>query len=239
MAVSFQIVLGPVETTPEVDSTNAELLRRARDGEPHGLVLVADHQTAGRGRLGRTWEAQPGAALLVSVLLRPALPPDELFRVTFAAALAARDACTSVASVTPDIKWPNDLLIGDHKLAGLLAESVVTGARVDAVVVGMGLNLRATGLPAGAAAVDGVDRDTLLRAWLDQLDARLADTDLLGQYRAACATIGRHIRVERPDGPLEGVASGVDDLGRLVVDGQAVAAGDVIHVRAIEDRPDR
>src|SRR5688572_11936703 len=98
-------MLGPVELVDEVDSTNRVLLERARAGAPHGLVLVADHQTAGRGRLDRRWEAEPGAALLVSVLLRPDVTPDRLHRVTMAAAVGAVDACRELAGVGVSIKW--------------------------------------------------------------------------------------------------------------------------------------
>src|SRR5882757_2405609 len=142
-AVWFQIVLGPVEMVDEIDSTNAELLRRSRAGAPHGAVLVAGHQTAGRGRLDRRWEAPPGSSLLISVLLRPSLPTEELHLLTFAAGLAAVDACREVAGVELSLKWPNDVILdtddGVRKVAGLLAESTVEGGDVSAVVVGMGL----------------------------------------------------------------------------------------------------
>jgi BirA family biotin operon repressor/biotin-[acetyl-CoA-carboxylase] ligase len=120
----------------ELDSTNRYLLDQARAGAPEGLVAVADHQTAGRGRLGRRWEAPAGAGLLVSVLLRPSLPIEELHLCTVAVALAARSACTEAAGVEPGLKWPNDLIVGERKVAGILAE-----AREGAVVVGIGVNV--------------------------------------------------------------------------------------------------
>src|SRR4051794_6345655 len=108
-AVSFQTVPGPVEwrviRLAETDSTNRVVLEEARSGVDEGLVVVADHQTAGRGRLGRTWQAPPGASLLVTVLLRPALPPSEVHLVTIAAGLAAVDACEAVAGASPGLKW--------------------------------------------------------------------------------------------------------------------------------------
>src|SRR5947208_2273673 len=125
----------------ELDSTNRWLLDEARAGAAEGLVVVADHQTAGRGRLGRTWVAPPGSSLLVSVLFRPrSLETGHL--LTTAVAVAACDACEGVAGVAPDLKWPNDLLVGDRKLGGVLAEA--EGA---AIVVGLGLNVN---WPAGA-----------------------------------------------------------------------------------------
>jgi BirA family biotin operon repressor/biotin-[acetyl-CoA-carboxylase] ligase len=133
----------------ELDSTNRWLLDEARAGAPEGLVAVAAHQTAGRGRLGRRWEAPSGANLLASVLLRPRLAVDELHLCTVAMALAARSACARACGVEPLLKWPNDLLVGERKVAGILAEAIADapgpgtpGAdRGRAVVVGIGVNL--------------------------------------------------------------------------------------------------
>ena len=142
---------GDVRRFAEIDSTNRYLLDLARHGAPEGTVVVADHQSAGRGRLGRRWEAPLGANLLVSVLLRPDVPVDELHLCTVAVALAATDACARVSGLVPELKWPNDLMVGERKLAGILAESLV-GAPGDgperrnesaaAVVVGVGVNVR-------------------------------------------------------------------------------------------------
>ena len=107
----------------EIDSTNAYLRREARAGAPEGVVAVADHQSAGRGRMDRRWESPPGASLLVSVLFRPEFDPSELHLCTAALALAAAEACRRVAGVDAVIKWPNDLLVGNAKLAGVLAEA--------------------------------------------------------------------------------------------------------------------
>ena len=233
---------GDVRWVGETDSTNTRLLEDARAGAPEGRVLVADHQTAGRGRLGRRWEAPPGSALLVSVLLRPDVPLGRAHLVTMAAGLAASDACESVAGVRPDLKWPNDLVVADAKLAGLLAESVVEGDVLRALVVGMGLNV--TDAPAegsislAAHAGRPVQRRPLLDAWLARLGARLDALDgVLGDYRPRCATLGRDVRVERPDGgSITGRAVDVTDAGHLVVDTgeerSAVAVGDVVHVRS-------
>jgi BirA family biotin operon repressor/biotin-[acetyl-CoA-carboxylase] ligase len=236
-------LLGPstrftaIETLPTIDSTNRLVAQRAGAGAPDGLVVAAELQTAGRGRLDRSWEAEAGAALLVSVLLRPAdLPVSRWFLLGAAAAVAAREACHQVGGFTPALKWPNDLLVGDRKLAGILGE-----AAGEAAVVGMGLNVHAA--PPGAAWADQaagrrLDRSELLAAWLGGLDGHLGHwDDLLGAYRQACATIGREVVVEQGHRRLVGRAEGIDDEGRLVVQGangrpEAVAAGDVIHVRA-------
>lgn len=206
----------------EVDSTNRIAAALARDGAADGLVVLADHQTDGRGRRGRSWEAPPGSSLLASVLLRP--PPP---LVTLAAGLAAADACAEVAGIVTELKWPNDVLAaGGAKLAGLLAEAVG-----DAVVVGLGLNVDwgATPLPAGATSLGrAVDRVALLAAWLRGL---AEPGDVLSRYRSRCATLGRRVRVELPDGTVEGVATDVDDEGRLVVGGREISAGNLVHLR--------
>lgn len=229
-----------VRWVEETDSTNSRLLDDARAGAAEGRVLVADHQTAGRGRLGRRWEAPPGSALLVSVLVRPSLPVARAHLVTMAAGLAASDACDAVAGVRPGLKWPNDLVVDDAKLAGLLAESVVDGEALRALVVGMGLNVTAAPAEGATCLADHgagpVERRELLDQWLVRLDARLDGLDrVLADYRPRCATLGRDVRVERPDGVVEGRAAGVTDDGHLVVDTATgpvdLAVGDVVHVR--------
>jgi BirA family transcriptional regulator, biotin operon repressor / biotin---[acetyl-CoA-carboxylase] ligase len=219
----------------EVTSTNDEVASRARAGAAEGVVVVADRQTAGRGRRGRTWAARPGSSLLVSVFLRPPAP----HLAVMAAGLAALDACrATTAHVRPSLKWPNDLVVDDRgKLAGILAE-----AAGDGVVVGLGLNVDwgDMALPPGATSLaaeggGGGDRAVLLVAYLVALEdrCRRSPVDLLADYRNACSTIGRQVRVELPGGEsIEGRATGVDDDGRLIVDGRAVAAGDVVHVRS-------
>lgn len=230
-----------------IDSTNRLLLDEARAGAPAGLVAVADHQTAGRGRLGRTWESTPGAALLVSVLLRPDLPPERLGVLTMAAGLALGDAVEAVADVRAGLKWPNDLVVGERKLAGLLAEAQVHAGRVDAVVLGAGCNVGAAAVPSALAGVATscdveagrpVDRDLLLERYLAGLAARLGDlVSVPDAYRRRSATLGRPVRVEVGTGrTVEGEAVAVSASGALVVrdaEGADVTlhAGDVVHLR--------
>jgi BirA family biotin operon repressor/biotin-[acetyl-CoA-carboxylase] ligase len=210
----------------ETGSTNADLLATALE-RPDRSVLAAKHQTAGKGRLDRRWDAPPGANLLASFLFHdvPADPGELMRRV----ALAAVDACCAVAGVDVSLKWPNDLMVGEQKLAGILAERHQDGP----VVVGIGLNVGWA--PDGAARLgDGADPLDVLRAILDAYDALPADIG--PRYREAMSTIGRTVRVERPDGVLEGFATDVEPDGRLVVvDACAVshrlAVGDVVHVR--------
>jgi len=231
----------------EVDSTNRVAADLVRSGAPDGVVVVADHQTAGRGRRGRTWEAPPGSSLLVSVVLRP--PDPRLSSLaTVACALAAADACGDVAGFTPGLKWPNDLVVGpesgsddrgcdERKLAGVLAEAPDGGP---AVVVGLGLNvcwpgslpahLKPIAVTAEAVAGRPVDRDRLLDAYLHRLEERwrglagagdgtaIAHRAMMDDYRRRCVTLGRVIRVALPgDRMCAGVATAVDDDGSLLV----------------------
>jgi BirA family biotin operon repressor/biotin-[acetyl-CoA-carboxylase] ligase len=235
----------------EIDSTNTYVLDQARQGAAEGLVAVVEHQTAGRGRLDRRWESPPGANLLASVLLRPGCEPDDLHLCTGAVALAAADACAEVAGVEPVLKWPNDLLVNGAKLAGVLAEAEFVGDRLEAVVVGIGLNVAWPGpADAGGTCLDDaggtgqqpVDKAVLIERLLEGLSARrpLLDDEagrraLAGEVRRRCATLGQRVRVTLPTGELTGLASAIDDTGHLVVDTasgpQLVSAGDVVHLR--------
>jgi BirA family biotin operon repressor/biotin-[acetyl-CoA-carboxylase] ligase len=217
-----------------VDSTNRYLADLARAGGAEGMVVVADHQTAGRGRLGRSWQARPGTALLVSILLRPdglSPPggPDRRHLVTAAVALAAADACRTVAGVTPAVKWPNDLLLGDRKLAGILAV-----AEGDAIVAGIGLNV-SWAPPGGASLLEPPTiRGRLLAELLAGLESSYGHWDEVAvEYRRRCATVGRRVRVELGGRTVVGLAEGIDDCGRLHVSpGPLVlSAADVVHLR--------
>ena len=247
------------EVVESTGSTNADLLARALAGEPEGAVLAAEEQRAGRGRMGRTWTSPPRAALTFSVLLKPAVPPARRGWLPLLTGVAVATAVTQVAGVETRIKWPNDLLTADAKLAGILAE-----AAGDAVVVGIGLNVstepeelshllaatRPGALPATslrAAGATALDRASLLLAVLGELEHWYrawqragGDPDRSGlraEYTRLSATIGRTVRAELPGGQaLSGPVAGVDSDGRLLVrvssgSEVAVAAGDVVHLR--------
>jgi BirA family biotin operon repressor/biotin-[acetyl-CoA-carboxylase] ligase len=246
-----------------LSSTNDWVLERARGGTRAGLVAVADHQRAGKGRLGRRWEAPFGRCLLVSVLLRPVAPVGELFASTAAMALAASDACTGVAGVTPAVKWPNDLLLGERKVAGVLAEADPSAPGGPpgsvAVVVGIGVNLDWDGPPGSGATslaahashpiAPSVLQEELLAALLAQLGSRVAMLEhpetrraIVAELRTRCATLGREVVVETArGGRLLGTARALGDDGRLVVataDGEVtVSAGDVVHLRPLVPGP--
>ncbi|MFI1991186.1 biotin--[acetyl-CoA-carboxylase] ligase [Actinoplanes sp. NPDC020271] len=252
-----------IDIRAETGSTNADAAEAARGHAPEGLVVVAERQVAGRGRRDRQWLSPARAGLTLSVLLRPsspeperdwpAAPPSTFGWLPLLAGVALAEAVTRVSGVEAALKWPNDLLVGDRKCAGILAE--MAG---DAIVVGIGLNVstyaaelpETTGVPATSLRVAGaenLDRDPLLRALLRGLERwyggwRQSGGDaemcgLLGEYRRLCATIGRDVRVLLPGGgELVGEAATVDRDGQLVVrtvDGSEhrVSAGDVLHVR--------
>lgn len=238
-----------------VDSTNTYVRDRARRGAPAGLVAVADHQTAGRGRLDRRWESPPGANLLASVLLRPGCGAEHVHLCAGAVALAGADACGEVAGVEPVLKWPNDLLFEGAKLAGVLAEAEFAGSDLSAVIVGIGINVAWPGpVEAGGTCLDDVavaakpvDRRALLEHLLAALEPRcelLQDAvgreELADQVRKRCATLGERVRVTLAGEELLGRADSIDDAGRLVVETASgtrpVSAGDVVHLRPDQDR---
>jgi BirA family biotin operon repressor/biotin-[acetyl-CoA-carboxylase] ligase len=234
-------------------STNSDVLRLADRGAPAWTTIVAGHQEGGRGRLGRGWVAPPGSSLLVSVLLRPGVEPVDAPLLTLVAGVAAVEACQEACGVTARCKWPNDLLVGERKLAGILSEARVRDGRLEHVVVGLGCNVlqAADAFPPeirdGATSIrlEGgrADLPALLTAYLRGLRAGVVEliapdgrSALLARYGERCATIGRTVRVhvrDRPD--VEGLAVGVGYRGELVVEAGgellAVQFGDVIHLR--------
>ena len=242
-----------VEWVSQTGSTNADLLTAARRGSEPNRVLVADYQSAGRGRRGRTWEAEPESSLLFSVLTRPKLPVAAAHLVTTALALGALEACDSLAGVRPGLKWPNDLVVEDRKLAGVLAESVVAGDRLEAVVVGMGLNVRTGAALADAADAavaledlcgSAVDSGELLAGvlagfswWMDGIETPGGQSALIAAARRDSATLGRQVSVELGDGSvLEGQAEDLGEDGALILEGgERVVVGDVVHLRSNSD----
>ena len=242
-----------VEWVGETGSTNDDLLAAAGFGAPDGSVLVADHQRAGHGRRGRSWEAPASSSLLVSILLRPDPDPDDLHLLTTAVGVAAAEAVDEELAVTVGLKWPNDLVAetadGERKLGGILAEAAWDGDQLDAVVVGLGLNVAWPHLV--PAELDGiavalnhltdepVDRGDLLVSLLLRLDDILADPEhaaLQERWHHLATTVGREVRVELASGAVVvGTATGMTSSGRLVVeteDGpQEITAGDVHHLR--------
>jgi BirA family biotin operon repressor/biotin-[acetyl-CoA-carboxylase] ligase len=212
-------------------------MRLASEGAPAWTLVAAGHQTAGRGRAGRSWIDRPGRALLCSVVLRPDLAPDRLGLVSLAAGASMAEAASELSGRAVRCKWPNDLVLGEEKVGGILAESEISEGVVRHVVVGVGVNLEA---PAGvqeAGALGDVDPERLLAGflgWLSRLLERPGDVP--GRWGAVADTLGRHVEAVPVEGDaVRGVAVDVDATGALVVDTDAgrvrVAVGDVYHVR--------
>jgi BirA family transcriptional regulator, biotin operon repressor / biotin---[acetyl-CoA-carboxylase] ligase len=238
-----------VTRVAETGSTNADVAAAARDGALEGLVLVAAHQTAGRGRLGRSWEAPPGTGLALSMLLRPgSVPPQRWPWLPLLVGVVVVEALGSYIGADVAVKWPNDVLLDGSKVAGILVERVDTAAG-PAAVVGIGLNISAA--PPGATSLvaaghaeasrDGV-LDAVLTGFGDRYEAWQRGAGdpapwLAHAYRAVCDTLGREVRAELPGrDPVEGRAIDVDEAGRLVVGTPsgtvAVGAGEIIHLRS-------
>lgn len=229
-----------IEARAETGSTNSDVIEAARAGAEEGLVITADAQTSGRGRLGRTWISAPGASLALSMLLRPIVPVARWGWLPLLAGVALADAIDDHIEVgRKGLKWPNDLLIDGRKCAGILAEAAVPGT----VVIGVGVNLTeappgfdATSLKeSGASTVDIVE--PLLARFADVYQAWQGGADVRELYVSRCSTIGKSVRVMLPGGAqLVGEATTVDSDGRLVIRDASgelcpIAAGDVTHVR--------
>ena len=228
-------------------STNTEVARHASEGGAEGLAIIADEQTAGRGRLQRSWSSPKGAGLYFSVLLRPTIAPERWPLITFMAALAVGDALSEACGVTTDIKWPNDLLSGERKICGILAEAVETpGGR--AVVLGMGINLTSDAYPAEIAAaatsvaeVSGrtAERESLLAALVQALPrwySLLHEPDGAEKIVAAWSSrssyaSGKPVQVASGDEVWQGITRGVESDGALRLETadeiKIVRAGDV------------
>ncbi|MEC9088298.1 MAG: biotin--[acetyl-CoA-carboxylase] ligase [Actinomycetota bacterium] len=255
----------------EIPSTNTELLERARRGALEGEVVIADLQTAGRGRRGRTWTAPAGTSLMMSILLRPpatALSPSDASLATSALALATRNAVAGLTDVNLEIKWPNDLVvaapfdhrlevdIGYRKVAGILTETLIQNASIDALVIGMGINTSWGVVPAELQSIatsldvlsgSSIDRNALALDILKNLEIEYTSLlrpngkqQLLQEVKKHSGTLGKQVRVQLGTEPkirqIVGRAVDLDESGQLVLETennevQVVAAGDVEHLR--------
>jgi BirA family transcriptional regulator, biotin operon repressor / biotin---[acetyl-CoA-carboxylase] ligase len=225
----------PLRVLTETTSTNDEAKHGAKRGEPHGATWVAESQTDGRGRQGRAWFSPRGENLLFSVLLRVTCAPSRLPPLALVAGLAARDAAAKAlgGAAEPKLKWPNDVVVGKKKLAGVLVESIVSGSRVEAVIVGIGMNVHTRAFPAeladratslallGGGGGASLDRAEILADVLAALDRDVALVCARGlglvhaRLTAADALLGARVGGELG----EGIAQGIDTDGRLVVKG--------------------
>lgn len=237
-----------IEHFDELPSTNVELASRWRGGETGGAVLWTDFQSAGKGRRDREWVAPAKSSLLCSTLLEVSGPEAGAY-VPYCVALAAKNALESLMNISVGLKWPNDLLVGEKKLAGILSEYVSEAGR-QAVVVGLGLNLTYAG-PEGSLATSVANEvgsapepRLLLDALLEELGEKihLIETEagrkeLRSEYEASLTTLGQIVTVTMGDKSVTGFAQGIDKIGQLIVatDSGEVRCnvGDVVHVRPV------
>jgi len=233
-------------------STNTELARLASEGAAEGLAILADEQTAGRGRLQRAWSSPKGAGLYFSLLLRPAIPQDQWPLITFVAALAVGDALREAAAVETDIKWPNDLLSGERKICGILAEAIDSPLG-RSVILGIGINLTQRAFPeelvdvaTSVAEASGrqPDRETILAAllralsrWYSLLHEPAGREKIVAAWTSRSSYAkGRLVQVSNGDEVWQGTTCGIEDDGALRLDTatgevKLIRAGDVYSVR--------
>jgi BirA family biotin operon repressor/biotin-[acetyl-CoA-carboxylase] ligase len=253
-ALSTRRLGNPVLYFESVSSTNDVAAEQAAAGAPEGLLVLANEQTAGRGRLDRIWWAPAGSSLLISILLRPPILAGHAGQLTMCLGLAAAEGIEDVTGRRPALKWPNDLLLNGHKLGGMLTELRLDGERVESAVLGLGLNVNLDFQKAPPDQVDltrnaislqmvlgrPVARLPLLAAILARCEAwygrLLAGQSPAVAWSARLDTLGRRVSVAMPGGSLEGIATGVNPEGALLVRGDdgrttIVWAGDVTSVR--------
>ena len=248
----------PLYFFPTIDSTNTYAARLAREGASEGTAVIADSQSSGKGRLGRSWVSPPKVNLYLSVILRPPLPAAAAPQLSLLAGVAVADTITQVCGLTPQIKWPNDVLVGGKKVCGILAEMQTEAETLCAVVLGIGVNLNAplTAFPeelrdkASSLLLAGgqpVDRSAFTASLLTQLE-KAYELWLEGGFpalrpaweRHAASLIGKQVTVAAPEGTVTGTVLGLDTDGALLLrEGQSGAprrllAGDVTVVSGYE-----
>jgi BirA family biotin operon repressor/biotin-[acetyl-CoA-carboxylase] ligase len=215
-----------------IDSTNLRAKQLAGAGAPDGTVVVAEHQTGGRGRLSRAWEAPPHSCILCSIIFRPTLQPEDLFRLTMMASIAVVDALRAAAEIRTGIKWPNDVYAGDKKICGILTETECTAQAVQYAVVGIGIHVNwplkeHRGLGGSATSLSDVcgsaiSRVRLFQELLRRLDTRYGSLhDRAGLHREwmeRCMHLGRTVNIVYEREALEGIARGITEQGHLLLE---------------------
>ena len=225
---------GRIHHFPTIDATNNEAKRMALDGAPQGTVLIADHQTGGRGRMGRSFHSPIGKGLYLSVILRPECHINQLMHLTCAAGVATCDAVCRASRVAPQIKWINDLVFDQKKLGGILAEPFIQGnGQVSFVVIGIGINCgheiwdfppELQDMATSLSMITGqpADRSLLAAELIRSLEemSRVLLTEkgpIMDRYRRLCITLGKEVSVHRFEEVRHGTAMDLDDDGGLVV----------------------
>ena len=233
---------------PETDSTNIRATYLAGEGAAHGSLVMADAQSAGRGRRGRSWASPAGRNVYFSLLLRPEFAPDKASMMTLVMALAVKEAIEEVCGVEAKIKWPNDIVVNGKKVTGILTELRMQGTAIDHVVIGVGINVKEqTFAPEFAEHATSLETEAQRALSREQLiatvmahfekayDLFLQTLDLsrlCEAYNAALVNCGREVRVLDPHGAYTGLARGINNKGELLVQlpdktVQVVFAGEV------------
>ena len=243
-----------IDHFPVIDSTNVHARMIADRGAPEGTVVVAEAQLKGKGRRGRSWFSPAGEGIYVSVILRPRVPPSEAPQLVLMAAVAAAEALLAQAALPVSVKWPNDILVGGKKIAGILSEMRLAGDRIDHVVIGMGVNVNtpAESLPPEIAAIATslcavtgrtFSRAGLLRAYLEKLEGWYAlfrerrFEPIRERWLEIARIIGKQVKIAGVDRTYEGEVIDIDPTGFLILkspDGgvQRILAGDVSMIEA-------
>lgn len=228
-------------TLKTVDSTNEEAKRLAREGGAHGLIVAADSQTAGKGRFSRKWNSGPDGGLYFSLLLKPDLPPSDIASITLSAGYAVCLAVREYTGLDAKIKWPNDIIIGNQKLCGILTEMAAQTDRIDYVIIGIGINVNNAAFPdeiankaisLRIASGHTIDRSEFFACVINKLDRVISDflislsIDDITHFKSMCATMNRTVTIVRAGQEITGTACDVSPNGELIVrldDGREIA----------------
>jgi len=236
-ALSAAQLTAPVRWDEVTESTNATALAMAAEGVPAWTRVAAGHQTAGRGRQGRGWRDRPGSALMFSLVLRPSLEPRLVGLVSLAAGAAMAEAGSELSAGEIRCKWPNDLMMGDSKVGGILGEAEVVAGGFGYLVLGIGVNLAEPEDVAGAGAIGNVDEEALLTAFLERFRSMIegAPQEILSRWRAVSATLGRRVVATTVGGDTaSGVAVDLDETAALLIETGGgvvtVAFGEIQHL---------
>lgn len=220
----------PIEVHKILDSTNVELKRRALDGAPHGLAMLAEEQTNGRGRMGRNFYSPAGTGIYMSVLIKPKLDGSDAVLITTAASVAVCRGIHKVLGIEPQIKWVNDVYLGDRKICGILTEAIsdFEMGKIDSAIVGIGINYRTEDFPdelkdrAGCLTAEGhVPRNKLVAAVLNEfwnIYENITEREFMEEYRRRSNVIGKEVRFLEKNEWYQGKALDIDDDGGLVVE---------------------